>query len=442
MSPCVSPTAPRGCSAGSPGALLEVGPGQTLSRLVRQHPASGASHVTIASLPGTGDGSTDVQSMLAAAGRLWMAGAEPDWAGVHGHARRRRVPLPTYPFERKRYWVDPQVTAAGDEPPSPTAPEVVTVDAMTPATPMHTDEELMGESMPAEAVPAPGRLADVTAKLQTLFSELSGMAESELQPTVSFLDLGLDSLFLTQASTAIHKTFGVKVAFRDLLEEVSTLEAVAARIDSQLPPEVAPQPAAAPAPAQAAAPAVTTAPAGAGAAAVAPGASGDVLERVVAQQMELMTLQLEMLRGNGAASAPSARTPAPAVPGPAAGAPVAPPAVRPVPVTARGTEASHDGSTIAFGPYRPPAKGPTRRADAPRRRRRSPPSWSATRAERPSRSSSRPRTASVWPIRGRSRASGSCGRRWSIRSSRRGRPDRSSGTSTATSTSISPTASE
>jgi acyl transferase domain-containing protein len=46
-------------------------------------------------------------------GELWMAGVEVDWQAVHSPERRRRVPLPTYPFERERFWVDPLL----EEPP-------------------------------------------------------------------------------------------------------------------------------------------------------------------------------------------------------------------------------------------------------------------------------------------------------------------------------------
>ena len=40
-------------------------------------------------------------------GQLWLAGVEIDWRALHGELPRRRVALPTYPFERKRHWVEP-----------------------------------------------------------------------------------------------------------------------------------------------------------------------------------------------------------------------------------------------------------------------------------------------------------------------------------------------
>ncbi len=45
--------------------------------------------------------------LLELLGGLWRAGVEPDWTALHASERRRRVPLPTYPFERERCWVDP-----------------------------------------------------------------------------------------------------------------------------------------------------------------------------------------------------------------------------------------------------------------------------------------------------------------------------------------------
>ncbi|MFL6290869.1 MAG: type I polyketide synthase [Thermoanaerobaculia bacterium] len=86
--------------------FLEVGPGATLGTLVKQHPdaaGTGASRITIPTLR---EGA-DLEAVLEAVGRLWIAGVEVDWARFHNNERRRRVPLPTYPFERQRYWIDP-----------------------------------------------------------------------------------------------------------------------------------------------------------------------------------------------------------------------------------------------------------------------------------------------------------------------------------------------
>jgi acyl transferase domain-containing protein len=87
-------------------ALLEVGPGRGLATLCRRHPALPAGRPVVASLPDGRNPEDEVPDLLHALGRLWVAGVEPDWQGLHDGERRRRVTLPTYPFERRRHWIE------------------------------------------------------------------------------------------------------------------------------------------------------------------------------------------------------------------------------------------------------------------------------------------------------------------------------------------------
>lgn len=88
--------------------LLEVGPGHTLCTLAKRHQAP----FTITSLPTPRAAMDDDAHFLAALGRLWLAGLEPNWQQLHTRADRRRVPLPTYPFAREYYWIDPQTAGS------------------------------------------------------------------------------------------------------------------------------------------------------------------------------------------------------------------------------------------------------------------------------------------------------------------------------------------
>jgi acyl transferase domain-containing protein/acyl carrier protein len=87
--------------------LLEVGPGRMLTTLATRHPARSAEQFVLSSLRHPQDEQSDVAFLLTALGKLWLAGVTIDWAGVHGHERRLRVPLPLYPFERQRHWIEP-----------------------------------------------------------------------------------------------------------------------------------------------------------------------------------------------------------------------------------------------------------------------------------------------------------------------------------------------
>ena len=92
----------------TPGAiLLEVGPGNTLSALCEQHRGFSASQIVISSLRVRRDNTSDQEFIVRALGQLWTAGKKIDWKGFHAHEVRRRLPLPTYPFERERFWIEP-----------------------------------------------------------------------------------------------------------------------------------------------------------------------------------------------------------------------------------------------------------------------------------------------------------------------------------------------
>lgn len=90
--------------------FLEVGPGQTLSALVRQHPGMTKHHVVLSSLRHPQKQQPDEQLLLTTLGQLWQAGVAVDWRQLYVGSgeveRRQRISLPTYPFERQRFWVE------------------------------------------------------------------------------------------------------------------------------------------------------------------------------------------------------------------------------------------------------------------------------------------------------------------------------------------------
>jgi acyl transferase domain-containing protein len=88
--------------------LLEVGPGQTLSSLAKMQAPDDRRSAIISSMRHPHDDQTDLEALLAAAGRLWFSNVRINWYKFYEPERRARVPLPTYPFERQRYWIDPR----------------------------------------------------------------------------------------------------------------------------------------------------------------------------------------------------------------------------------------------------------------------------------------------------------------------------------------------
>ncbi len=94
--------------------FLEVGPGQGLTSFVKQHPQCDAetARFAFASLPGAYDQRPEPAFLLETLGKLWLVGQAINWKEFYNGQARHRVPLPTYPFERQRYWFDPPAAQA------------------------------------------------------------------------------------------------------------------------------------------------------------------------------------------------------------------------------------------------------------------------------------------------------------------------------------------
>jgi acyl transferase domain-containing protein/acyl carrier protein len=88
------------------GILLEVGAGRTLSTLTKQHLQPDAKQLVLTCLRHPQEQQSDVAFLLNTLGRLWIAGVEINWSAFYSQERRCRLPLPSYPFERQRYWID------------------------------------------------------------------------------------------------------------------------------------------------------------------------------------------------------------------------------------------------------------------------------------------------------------------------------------------------
>ncbi|MDF3382631.1 MULTISPECIES: type I polyketide synthase [unclassified Sulfitobacter] len=98
-------------SRDAPRVFLEVGPGKALSALAQMH-ANVAPGQVMSSLRHPEQEIADDAYFLGVIGRLWACGAEADWAQIWGEARRNRVVLPTYQFQRARYFIAPGEAAA------------------------------------------------------------------------------------------------------------------------------------------------------------------------------------------------------------------------------------------------------------------------------------------------------------------------------------------
>jgi len=277
--------------------LLEVGPSTALAANARKHIEDGWEPSVISSMPHAQEGRSSLQSILTAAGLAWTSGVRLNWGNFHGDGRRQRVPLPTYPFERKRYWIDPPVQTAALHQAAAAVQSVVSSSAAPiaeaqPAVPT----KMMEAAFSLPPVNETTRKERIIARLRKVMVDVSGVEFSEGDMRTSFLEMGLDSLLLTQVASSLQDAFGIPIKFRQLLETLVNLDSLSDYLDKELPPSaMPPETASVPAAlAQAGAPASSDMnfmqiPVGM----TVQGAAS--VEQVFLQQLQLMSRQLEAL---------------------------------------------------------------------------------------------------------------------------------------------------
>lgn len=95
--------------------LLEVGPGRTLNKLAKQQLRDARAPIVLSSLRYPHESYDDESFLLHTLGQLWLSGVQPDWSSFYTIQHRHRIPLPTYPFERKSFWVVPSHDIGRDD---------------------------------------------------------------------------------------------------------------------------------------------------------------------------------------------------------------------------------------------------------------------------------------------------------------------------------------
>lgn len=187
--------------------MLEVAPRTTATTLARQQSSDSKKQAAVSSLSDSAGNGNELTQMLKAVGGLWQSGVLIDWSKFYEREERRRISMPTYAFERIRHWVDPVAMVADGG----RAIASTTIEAPVPNG---GDANLS----PKESL---------IAQIKHLLEESSGLELADANPEETFLEMGLDSLFLTQVATSLSKKFGVKISFRQLNEEVPNLDKLA-----------------------------------------------------------------------------------------------------------------------------------------------------------------------------------------------------------------------
>ncbi|MBT2507476.1 beta-ketoacyl synthase [Streptomyces sp. ISL-98] len=184
--------------------LLDVSADRALLAAARTRPEHTPDRLLLPEPPGqdTGLPADDLAAALGTLGRLWSAGFPVRWRHVHGGAARALLSLPTYPFQRERFIVDPvaktdrQRGESPDESPSP--------------RPIEQQDEERGEVLPT---------------VLRLYAEILGFPE--VGPSDDFFDLGGDSLIASRLTERIREVYPVDIDVLSVFEAPAPVELAA-----------------------------------------------------------------------------------------------------------------------------------------------------------------------------------------------------------------------
>jgi acyl transferase domain-containing protein len=180
--------------------LIEIGPGDVLCTLGRQSAAKDARQKFFPSLPKQNGEHTDLSTMLTALGNLWVSGVKVDWKVFHAHEQLHRVPLPTYPFQRRKFWMGPKIGTNWLEEP-----------VESPLSPVTSRQELEPSLNSVT-----GKSDEIESALAQLWQQLLGL--EQVDATTDFFDSGGHSLLAVRLFTEIRKRFNINFGLSTLFE--------------------------------------------------------------------------------------------------------------------------------------------------------------------------------------------------------------------------------
>ncbi|RZL50966.1 MAG: amino acid adenylation domain-containing protein [Pedobacter sp.] len=190
--------------------FLEVGPGAVTSTLIKQIASSNKKKIkAIASLDQNQDA---LASTLNALGHLWNNGVDVNWKAYY--TNQKTVDLPTYQFNRQKYWLTPKQNIT---PSNCTEAPSNNLDTLE-----HSYQTIM-------------RKERLTQEVKQVLEDASGIEMHDVNSNQNFLEIGFDSLLLTQVATSLKRKFNLPITFRKLNEEYANITNLVSYLDVNTP---------------------------------------------------------------------------------------------------------------------------------------------------------------------------------------------------------------
>ncbi|MFS4457078.1 amino acid adenylation domain-containing protein [Maribacter sp. 2304DJ31-5] len=267
--------------------VLEVGPGRALTTLSHQKKGENPL-ISIPSLSIPKKDESSYHTLLSAVGQLWINGVGVDWKSFYKGQSRQKVSLPSYVFDRKPCWVEP-----------------LALEEATTNKIVHGFPKENGSIKPKTAHTVKFmRKNNILLKISEVILNTSGIELGATEYDQNFLELGLDSLVLTQMAITCKNEFDLPITFRQLNDELGSPNLLAEYLDQNLPSEqYAPKPTAIPVEPLVSnvASDTTESPTIISNAGFAAQGDQNTALGLIAQQLQLLGKQIDLLQGNGIA---------------------------------------------------------------------------------------------------------------------------------------------
>ncbi len=212
--------------------FLEIGPNPHALNMARRClPKSAALW-----LPSLKEKQSDWQLMLTSLAELYVHGFEINWAGFEQDYHRRKVQLPTYPFQRERYWPDflakrnGKYSISGQAEMKREPQQDLSMIDLQPAA--QVPEETYSRETLLSAAPE-SRLSLLTSILQKQLAKVLRLAPDRVDIQQPITNLGLDSIMAIELKNKLETSFQVDIPIAELIEGIS-VENLAARVLSQM----------------------------------------------------------------------------------------------------------------------------------------------------------------------------------------------------------------
>jgi phthiocerol/phenolphthiocerol synthesis type-I polyketide synthase E len=215
----------------SEGIFIEVGAGRTLSTLTRQHLTTNSQQLILTSLRHPQEQQTDIAFILKTLGQLWLAGIDIDWSKFYSHVHPYRVPLPTYPFERQRYWIEAKIPSLISQEENQVFSQSATL------TETKIQESNISYSRPNIGNSYIAPTNELEEKIAKVWQEVLGIKQVGIYD--NFFELGGDSLIATQLASRLQANFPVELPLRELLLQALTVAKQAEMIEELLLEKIA-----------------------------------------------------------------------------------------------------------------------------------------------------------------------------------------------------------